>query len=70
MERKTLILLMVTILSCMSDLGLCAENLSGSCGKNITWALDDDGVLTLAGHGDMPNFLAMIYFVSRKFSSF
>lgn len=46
----------MTILSGLSGLRLCAENLSGNCGKNITWALDDDGVLTLTGQGDMPNF--------------
>ncbi|MBQ6864913.1 MAG: leucine-rich repeat domain-containing protein, partial [Clostridia bacterium] len=29
---------------------------SGTCGKNVTWSLDSDGVLTIAGTGDMTNY--------------
>lgn len=28
----------------------------GNCGKNLTWQLDDDGILTIRGTGDMKNF--------------
>ncbi|MBQ6325884.1 MAG: leucine-rich repeat protein, partial [Clostridia bacterium] len=31
---------------------------SGSCGPNITWTLDDSGLLTLSGSGDMDNYFA------------
>lgn len=26
---------------------------SGTCGKNVTWTLDDDGLLTISGTGEM-----------------
>ncbi len=29
---------------------------SGSCGENLTWTLDSDGVLTIAGTGKMTNY--------------
>ena len=28
---------------------------NGALGKNITWTLSDDGVLTVSGTGDMPD---------------
>jgi len=37
---------------------------SGTCGAdggNLTWALDDDGVLTVSGSGDMKNFTRSSY---------
>ncbi len=33
------------------DITLLAS--SGTCGDNVTWTLDDDGVLTISGTGDM-----------------
>ena len=29
---------------------------SGSCGENITWTLDDSGVLTISGTGAMADY--------------
>ncbi len=29
---------------------------SGSCGENLTWTLDSDGVLTISGTGEMTNY--------------
>ena len=29
---------------------------SGTCGENITWMLDEYGVLTISGKGDMPSY--------------
>ena len=29
---------------------------SGSCGENLTWTLDDTGVLTISGEGEMTNW--------------
>jgi S-layer homology domain. len=29
---------------------------SGSCGKNLTWTLDDQGTLTISGTGNMENY--------------
>ena len=31
---------------------------SGSCGPNVTWTLDDSGLLTISGSGDMDNYFA------------
>ena len=30
--------------------------LSGTCGENVTWKLDEDGVLTISGTGDMKDY--------------
>lgn len=40
------------LLSCAN---LWAES-SGTCGDNLTWTLDDNGVLTLSGKGEMYNY--------------
>ena len=29
---------------------------SGTCGENLTWKLDSDGVLTISGSGNIPNY--------------
>ena len=29
---------------------------SGTCGKNLTWVLDEDGVLTISGEGEMEDY--------------
>ena len=29
---------------------------SGTCGKNLTWTLDDEGTLTISGEGKMSNY--------------
>jgi len=31
---------------------------SGSCGPNVKWSLDDSGLLTISGSGDMDNYFA------------
>ena len=38
--------------NCGSPAQVCA---SGICGKNVTWTLDDAGLLTITGTGDMDN---------------
>ncbi len=32
---------------------VAAGNVTGSCGENLTWELNEDGVLTISGTGDM-----------------
>ncbi len=32
------------------------EELSGKCGENLTWILDDEGTLTISGTGDMYDY--------------
>ena len=29
---------------------------TGTCGKEVTWSLGDDGTLTISGTGDMKNY--------------
>ena len=29
---------------------------SGTCGDNLTWVLDDDGLLTISGSGEMKDY--------------
>ena len=43
------------ILSLLSCVGAMAAS-SGTCGDNITWSLDDAGVLTLTGTGNMTDY--------------
>lgn len=33
-----------------------SAEMSGDCGDNLTWTLDDDGTLTISGTGAMPNW--------------
>lgn len=35
---------------------------SGDCGENVTWSLDDSGLLTISGTGDMRTY----YYLSNK----
>lgn len=36
----------------LPDIQTCAATVdSGTCGKNLTWALEDDGTLTISGDG-------------------
>ncbi len=40
------------LVSCMK-IDMRSEKKSGTCGKSITWELDDEGTLTISGTGDM-----------------
>lgn len=44
------------LLSFLMCVGMWAEEKGGSCNENITWTLSDEGVLTLSGKGDMPDY--------------
>ena len=47
---------------CLLTLGLCGRMeaaevvASGTCGENLTWSLDGDGVLTIRGTGEMKDY--------------
>ena len=48
---------LVIMLTCMPAVPVFAETYNGTCGENVTWALDTDtGVLTISGCGDMDNY--------------
>lgn len=53
----SLILAMVLVLSALPTAALAADVVaSGTCGENLTWELTSDGVLTIAGTGEMYDY--------------
>ncbi|MGM9551971.1 MAG: leucine-rich repeat domain-containing protein, partial [Clostridia bacterium] len=48
-----LILCMVFNIVLTVPMPVFAETASGTCGENLTWALDDEGTLTISGSGGM-----------------
>ena len=55
MTRKFYLFAVMTALFLLAPTSLWADQ-SGTCGDNIKWNLDDQGVLTLEGTGAMENF--------------
>ena len=56
---KKLSVLFVLFLCILLAPYACAEAVSGTCGAygdNLTWTLDDNGVLTISGEGLMANY--------------
>ena len=49
------LLAMVMVLGLFPATALAADT-SGTCGDNLTWTLDSDGVLTISGTGAMENY--------------
>ena len=47
--------LVLMLLLCLLSVAASAATItaSGSCGENVTWTLDSDGVLTVSGTGDI-----------------
>ena len=44
------------ILAILWSTGIAFSASSGTCGDDLTWTLDDDGVLTISGTGKMTNY--------------
>ena len=44
------------------------DDISGTCGDNLTWILDTEGTLTISGTGDMWNFKGETWYYSPSFS--
>ena len=53
--KKSLVVLLILCIGLLF-IAVSAVAESGTCGNKIQWALDEDGVLTLTGSGDMPDF--------------
>ena len=51
-----LLLAMVLLIGCLPISAFAQETVSGTCGDNLTWTLDEEGVLTISGSGQMDNF--------------
>ena len=56
MTRKICFFTVMTALFLLAAPGLRAAQ-SGTCGDNITWTLDDEGVLTIEGTGAMTDYV-------------
>lgn len=58
-----------SLLGATLHLNSVAPAASGKCGENLTWALTDDGVLTISGTGEMadyPNFPDVPWYDDRE----
>ena len=58
MKRKvlSLVICFVLLVSLLPQTVVFASTTivaSGTCGDNLTWALDDEGTLTISGEGEM-----------------
>ena len=55
MKKKTLsfILALLMVFSLLPVSALADTTASGTCGNNLTWTLDENGVLTITGTGYM-----------------
>ncbi len=57
-NKKLIVMLicLVLVIGAMAVNAFAAEEVaSGTCGKNVTWVLNDDGTLTISGEGEMAN---------------
>ncbi len=55
MKRNTMLLALLVLLALALPLTAGAES-SGTCGENVTWTLNDSGVLTISGTGAMYDY--------------
>ena len=57
LKKFAALVLMLCILATMlPQMVFAATVASGKCGENVTWNLDDAGVLTISGYGDMYDY--------------
>lgn len=61
MKKKLAIIAMTlcVIVSMLPVTAQAAESASGTCGKNVTWMLDSNGVLSIKGTGEMTEYESM-----------
>ena len=56
MKKRYWFLILLIFIAASLTLSAGAETKSGACGDNLTWTLDDSGVLTISGTGKMSNY--------------
>lgn len=59
MKKRLLsaILSLCLLLTMAPTVAFAAETITGSCGEDLTWSLDNTtGTLTISGTGSMPNY--------------
>ena len=56
--KKKVIITLITVCTMLFAFGMinASAETSGTCGDNLTWALNDEGTLTVSGIGDMYNW--------------
>ncbi len=52
----SLFLVFAIAITIFNGITVSAATKSGSCGETLTWTLDDNGVLTISGTGDIPDY--------------
>ena len=55
MKKKFLSIVLALSVFCAFVPLVASAETSGTCGKNLTWILDDYGTLTISGTGNMEN---------------
>ncbi len=53
MKRNLALTALIAAILLVLVLPACAAAETGTCGENLTWTLDDDGLLTISGTGEM-----------------
>ncbi|MBQ4248872.1 MAG: leucine-rich repeat domain-containing protein, partial [Clostridia bacterium] len=58
MKKKavSLIAALCMVFAMLPVMGMAADTSRGSCGENVSWTLDADGVLTISGAGKMDDY--------------
>ena len=56
MKKKFLSIVLVLSMLCTFVPLVASAAISGTCGENLTWTLDDSGTLTISGTGDMTDW--------------
>lgn len=57
MKKRLLSILLVLLMALtLLPLGALADNNNNKCGENLTWELDEIGILTISGTGDMYDY--------------
>ena len=56
MKKKFLSIVLALSVFCAFVPLVASAETSGTCGKNLTWILDDSGTLTISGTGNMENW--------------
>lgn len=56
MKKKFLSIVLALSVFCAFVPLVASAETSGTCGKNLTWILDDYGTLTISGTGNMENW--------------
>lgn len=59
MSKQLLKALMTMVIAALflAPMMTAGAETSGTCGNNLTWTLDDDGLLTISGTGEMEDYI-------------